>query len=67
MPRRPKAFADACLALFVLRPRRNLKRSEIVELIVDAAPNIERFMAGHPPPFIAGIYAGGRIELLKEL
>ena len=62
-----QAVAQAKLALFVLRARGNLSGAEIVETIDLAAPRMARFLEKHEPPFIAGIYRGGRVELREKL
>ena len=65
--REKQAVAQAELALFVLRARGNLSGAEIVETIDLAAPRMARFLDKHDPPFIAGIYRGGRVELREKL
>ena len=62
-----QAITDAKLMLFVLRSRGNVSRSDIIDLIADAAPRMRKFMREHKPPFIAGIYRGGRFALLEKL
>ena len=62
-----QAIADAKLALFVLSSRRNLSRLEIIDHIRAAAPKMPAFLRKHDPPFIAGIYRGGRIKLREKL
>ncbi len=62
-----QAIAGAKLALFVLASRRNLSRAEIIDHIRAAAPKIATFVRKHEPPFIAGIYQGGKIKLLEKL
>jgi hypothetical protein len=62
-----QAIADAELALFVLASRRNLSRQEIIDHICAAAPKMATFLKTHGPPFIAGIYQGGRIKIREKL
>ena len=62
-----QAIEGAKLALFVLVSRRNLSRAEIIDYIHTAAPKMEAFLRKNEPPFIAGIYQGGRIKLLEKL
>lgn len=62
-----QAVADARLALFVLVSRSNLSRSEIIEVIGNAAPRMIPFMQQYEPPFIAGIHRDGRIVLWEKL
>ncbi len=62
-----QAVAQAKLALFVLRARGNLSGAEIVDTIDLAAPRMARFLEKYKPPFIAGIYRGGRVKLREKL
>ena len=62
-----QAVADARLALFVLVSRSNLSRSEIIEVVGNAAPRMIPFMQQYSPPFIAGIHRDGRIVLWEKL
>ncbi len=58
---------QAKLALFVRRAAGNLSGAEIVELIDRAVPRMARFLEKYEPPFIAGIYRGGRVEMREKL
>ncbi len=62
-----QAVAQAELALFVIRASGNLSGAEIVDTIDLAAPRMARFLKKHKPPFIAGVYRGGRVELREKL
>ena len=42
----------------------NMSGDEMASAIVNALPNIEKFLAKHPPPFIARIFKGGEVGLL---
>lgn len=62
-----QAVSQARLALFVLRAAGNLSGAEIVEVIDRAVPRMARFLERYEPPFIAGIYRGGRVEMREKL
>ena len=62
-----RAVAEAKLALFVLRASGNVSGAEIVEMIDRAAPQMARFLEKNVPPFIAGIYRTGRVQMREDL
>lgn len=62
-----REVARSELALFVLRASGDLGGAEIVEIIDRAALRMARFLEKYEPPFIAGIYRDGRVELREKL
>ena len=42
----------------------NMSGDEMAAAIINALPKIEKFLAKHPPPFIARISRGGEVRLL---
>ena len=61
------AVAQARLALFVLRASGAIGGAEIVDMIDRATPHMARFLETHKPPFIAGVYRSGEVQMREKL